>query len=208
MYTLRRRVQASLIIPIVFLIVMTINLIAQDAAYNQAISQGLPINSTAPFDIQVFAVFLGKLVIIYFFTVLFFSVETLIRVFITDKDSPQSLSSALAIKNAPLMQKIRTINSIELAEGTNKITHSVLFQIMMIVLTFFAVTSSDSIIGRGITLGILVQVIIDQALLLKAKQGLSSWFWQFQVRFPIQLHQIYFVLGSILSLLCIFFALR
>jgi hypothetical protein len=207
MYRLGRRAKTSLIIPILFLIVMIVNLIAQEAAYTQAVQQGRG-TSLAPFDSVFFSLFLAKLVVIYIISFLFLSVETLIRIYITDRDSPQSLATAETIRSVPIPKILSAINTIELSEGTNKITHSVLFQLMMLVLAFFAATSSSSILGKGISLAIIVQIIIDQALLLKMKQSLSSWFWQIKASFPLQVHQVYFLVASILSLVCLFIAVR
>ncbi|MDQ3098381.1 MAG: hypothetical protein M3Q44_01395 [bacterium] len=207
MYTLRRRAKTSLIVPLLFLIVMTIIMIYQDSAATQAVNQGVATTAT-PFDPVFFAIFLAKLVLIYIISIFFLSVETLTRIFITDKDSPSSIAAARDLSSVPVKQKIKIINTLELTEGTNKITHSVLFQIMMVALCLFAATSSNSILGRGITLAIVLQIIIDQAILLKAKQDLSSWFWQIKAAFPLQLHQAYFAAASILSLICIYAAIR
>ncbi len=207
MYTLGRRSKISLVVPFVFLILMIIKLIAADLAYNKAVAAGKLVTSPVvdPYNLVFFLV---KLVAIYILSVLFLSVETLVRIYITDKDSPQSVSGAQAIQAASWKDKFKVIRGIEVGMGSNMITHSVLFQLLIIVLCFYASTSSDSVLGKGLTLSIALQLIIDQAILLKNKQSLSSWFWQIKASFPLQVHQIYFAVASVLTILCIFFTLR
>lgn len=191
MYTLSRRAKTSLIVPVLFLVILVFNMLTRQVA-----SQ-----STNSVTNQAIILLLTKLSLIYIVSLIFLSIETVIKIFITDKESPQSVIAAQKIKNASLQNKIAVINSIELSEGTNKITHSVLFQIMMIVLAFFASTNSTSLLGRGVTLSILMQIFVDQAMLLKQKRDLSSWFWQIKATYPLQFHQVYF------SVMCALFAL-
>lgn len=63
-------------------------------------------------------------------------------------------------------------------ERTRLIFHTVLFQAIFLVLTFWVMTSSTSLFGRGIVLAFSLHLVIDQIVGFLEKGELSSWFWQ------------------------------
>ncbi|HSX49244.1 MAG TPA: metal-dependent hydrolase [Candidatus Saccharimonadales bacterium] len=72
------------------------------------------------------------------------------------------------------------------SERTNLILHTVTFQILFVVLSFLVVTSSSSLLGRGLVLAFLLHLLVDEVIDLKQNGNLLNWFRQI----PIQLDKI------------------
>lgn len=87
-------------------------------------------------------------------------------------------------------------------ERRDLIIHTVYFQIIFAVLTFFVVTSSNSLLGRGLVLGFFLHLIVDQFKDLQTVGDLNRWFRGFNVSFDKKTY-IYFILGGT-ALLIIF----
>ncbi len=202
MYTLSRRYKVSLVIPVLFLIQLAITAIVSSQVTVRVGATSPTVSSLGT------ALYLLEVIGVFILSVLFLSCETLIRVYITDKDAPQNQAIAQALKTSSGKNWLSVLNRAELAEGTNKVTHSVLFQLMVLVMCFYASTSSNSVLGKGLALSIMLQTLVDMAILLKNKYDLSSWFWQINARFPLQAHQIYFGVVTFIYLLCVIFSLR
>ncbi|SRR5258708_2592799 len=62
------------------------------------------------------------------------------------------------------------------SERTNLILHTILFQLLFLVLSFLVITSSTSLFGRGLVLAFLLHLFIDEILDLKANGNLLNWF--------------------------------
>lgn len=61
-------------------------------------------------------------------------------------------------------------------ERTKLIFHTAAFQIVFFVLAFFVITSSSSLLGRGIVLGFLLHQAVDQLVDLTGVSSLDTWF--------------------------------
>jgi len=91
---------------------------------------------------------------------------------------PYELSSQRVIymlKNKKFFGAIR-LAFLTRAERSKLIFHSVLFQMVFLVLTFFVLTSSGSIFGRGLVLGFSLHLFSDQINDLRNKGTIQSWF--------------------------------
>ncbi len=60
-------------------------------------------------------------------------------------------------------------------ERVNLILHTVLFQILFLVLSFLVITSSASLLGRGLVLAFLLHLFVDEVLDLKANGNIANW---------------------------------
>ena len=69
------------------------------------------------------------------------------------------------------------------SERTKLIFHTATFQLIFLVLAFFVLTSSGSLMGRGLVLAFFLHLIIDQAVDLATTGSLSNWF----KNFPLEL---------------------
>lgn len=61
------------------------------------------------------------------------------------------------------------------SERTNLILHGAIFQIVFLVLAFLVVTSSGSLLGRGIILAFLLHLTIDQIVDYTTLKNLNNW---------------------------------
>lgn len=88
------------------------------------------------------------------------------------------------------------------AERARLIFHTVLFQAIFFILTFWVLTSSASLFGRGLVLSFALHLAIDQIEEVMNKGSLQSWFWQI----PISLgrKQINVFLGTVIFLVLFF----
>jgi hypothetical protein len=194
MYSLRRRTLTSAIIPAILLSLQIPNIIS----YTTSGVDWLMPTLMALLDIAL----------IYILSVIFFSVETLVRIYVTDRENPWSVEQRAKLKQKDIRASVRSLIQSDMNYPTGRITHSVIFQIMLCFLVFFAVTSSPTVIGSGLALSILLQTLVDQALLLNSKQDLSSWFWQINNSFSRTIHTVYFAVIAIIFLVCLAFAVQ
>lgn len=94
--------------------------------------------------------------------------------------SPQELTSQ---RVNSLVERRDIKRSVELlyetrAERKNLIFHSFYFQIIFLVLTFFVISSSGSVFGRGLVGAFFLHLVVDQWIDLKEIGNLDAWFTQ------------------------------
>lgn len=181
MYSLSRRLQLSLIFPTLLTIRFVVRLMQMQST-RTITQQNLTITVLT---------FILELVITYLLSVLFFSIETLVRTYITDQDSPQSLQIKQELKSASLLGKVGVLAKWDQADTNNRITRSIVFQAALVLFTVYAVTSSNTIVGVGVSLGILLQILVEQIKLLKDNKDISNWFWQIRTIVPRDIQVIY-----------------
>lgn len=61
------------------------------------------------------------------------------------------------------------------------IFHSAYFQLLFLVFAFLVVTSSNNLLGRGLVLGFLLHLLVDQFMDLFEAKNLDRWFRKFIV---------------------------
>ncbi len=92
-------------------------------------------------------------------------------------------------------------------ERGRMIFHSVLFQIILLIVCFFVLTSSASLFGKGLVLGMLLHSLTDQGFEFIKNGEIENWFWQFKEKPGINLQAIYlaviFIVFVVFSLLWI-----
>ena len=91
-------------------------------------------------------------------------------------------------------------------ERVDLIIHSVYFQIIFAVLTFWVLTSSGSLIGRGIVLAFYLHLLVDQFKDYQYQGSVDRWFKNFQDIFD-QTGKIYYLIVATLLLLVFAFFL-
>jgi hypothetical protein len=117
----------------------------------------------------------------------------------------QSPEEPTALKFKQLISKRRFNQSLDLLSVTCQerkqlMAHSVIFQGALVVLTFFALSSTASLFGKGMAIGLFLYSLINQGLKLAREEGLGDWFWQLGIRLSSTGEAFYF-----LSLVVIFF---
>jgi len=133
-----------------------------------------------------------------------FWIGTIIGNFLPDLDhiiyllflEPQDLT---AQRTDFLVNKREFRRAIELlyetrAERKNLIFHTILFQIIMIILTFWMMSSSASVFGKGLSLAFLIHLCVDQLVDLFDTKSLSSWFNFLPFKFEFNQSKLYLIL--------------
>lgn len=90
-------------------------------------------------------------------------------------------------------------------ERVDLVIHSVYFQIIFAVLTFWVLTSSGSLLGRGIVLAFYLHLLIDQYKDYQNQGSVDRWFKNFQDFFDQKGKIYYLIVASLLLLVFAFF---
>ncbi len=72
------------------------------------------------------------------------------------------------------------------SERTNLILHTVLFQLLFLILSFLVISSSANLLGRGLVLAFLLHLLVDEIIDLRQTGNLMNWSKQI----PIQLDKL------------------
>lgn len=121
----------------------------------------------------------------------------------------QAPEAATAVKFRQLSKERRFRETFTLLEETSQerkrlVGHSVIFQIVLVVLAFFAVSSTASYFGKGMVMGMFLYSLVNQGLLLLRGRDLTNWLWQVRIKPSRKGEAIYFL---ILVVLFVFFSL-
>lgn len=102
-------------------------------------------------------------------------IDHVIYVFYLRPNELTSQRVAYEVKKGDLMTSWNVLSETR-NERTNLIFHTVLFQILFILLSFLVVTSGSSLVGKGLVISFLLHLLVDQFLDLKQTGGISNWF--------------------------------
>ncbi len=86
------------------------------------------------------------------------------------------------------------------SERNKLIFHTAPFQVLMTILCFLVVTSSNSLLGMGLALTFLLHLLVDQVLDLADQKNLANWFYQTPINLDIKKASLYWGVG-VLALL-------
>lgn len=91
---------------------------------------------------------------------------------------PHELTSQRAVRMMSRGQLFSTFSLLAgtRAERTQLIFHTAMFQIIFAVFTFFVVTSSNSLLGRGLVLAFSLHLLVDQYLDFQQLDSINHWF--------------------------------
>ncbi|KKS77848.1 MAG: hypothetical protein UV74_C0002G0074 [Candidatus Woesebacteria bacterium GW2011_GWB1_43_14] len=141
-------------------------------------------------------------------TYLWFVVGSLIGTIIPDVDHfiyvkflrPHELTSQRADLMMQNSEYKRTINLLSQTRSERKqlIFHSGLFQMVFTILAFYVISSSDSLLGRGIVLSFLLHLLVDQYIDYKETGNVNNWFWQLKIIFDKQRTIAYLVVNLVI----------
>ncbi len=82
------------------------------------------------------------------------------------------------------------------SERKHLIFHTALFQIIFMTLTFLVLTSSGSVLGRGLVLAFALHLLVDQMLDFFQLDNLDNWFYQLNI-FPAKEKALFYWLAMI-----------
>lgn len=89
-------------------------------------------------------------------------------------------------------------------ERKNLIFHSVYFQIIFLILTFFVMTSSGSMFAKGIVLAFSIHLIADQMMDFIEVDNINLWFEKVNLKLDKEKQVIYWVANIILLMIIAF----
>lgn len=106
-----------------------------------------------------------------------------------------------------LLQKREVKRSVELLyetrnERSGLVFHSVFFQLIFLILTFWMITSSGSIFGKGLALSFALHLAIDQIMDLSDLNNFDNWLKNSPISMDLQQSKIYCLVTVVL--LCFF----
>lgn len=86
---------------------------------------------------------------------------------------------------------------------TKLIFHTVLFQLIFVVLAFWVVSSSGNIFGRGLVLGFLFHLVVDEFVDFMETGSIATWIRDFPLKITFEKEQqtLYFMGNLLLVLL-------
>jgi len=90
-------------------------------------------------------------------------------------------------------------------ERVDLVIHSVYFQIIFTVLTFWVLTSSGSLLGRGIVIAFYLHLLVDQFKDYQYQGSVDRWFKNFQEIFDQKGKIYYLIIATLLLLVFAFF---
>jgi len=83
-------------------------------------------------------------------------------------------------------------------ERKKLIFHSILFQLILLVMVFFVLSSSAGLIGKGLVLVLFLQTLRNQFEEFLKTGQMDSWFWQLQLDLPNNFQALYLLLMFLL----------
>jgi hypothetical protein len=85
-------------------------------------------------------------------------------------------------------------------ERSKLIFHTAYFQIIFLILTFFVITSSGSLFGRGLVLAFSLHLLIEELSDFMDRRDITSWFREIPFEMNYDKIKVY-ILGNVLILL-------
>ena len=83
-------------------------------------------------------------------------------------------------------------------ERTQLIFHTILFQLIFLILTFWIMTSSGSFFGKGLVLSFSLHLLVDQLVDLNDLKSFDNWVKNFPIKFDLKQAKIYFAFFAFL----------
>lgn len=84
-------------------------------------------------------------------------------------------------------------------ERNNLIFHTIFFQIIFLILTFWVMTSSGSLIGRGLVLSFALHLSVDQIVDLTEMKSFDNWTKMSPLNLTFEKSKIYWIVGAIIT---------
>jgi hypothetical protein len=84
------------------------------------------------------------------------------------------------------------------SERRGLVFHTIFFQVIFLVLTFWIMTSSSSLFGKGLVLSFALHLSIDQLVDLTEMKVLSNWTKDLPINLDLKNSKIYWLAGILL----------
>lgn len=116
----------------------------------------------------------------------------------TQGQTPQSVNPASDPSVNPL--ETQMVNEVGINPSRGFIFHSALFQSIFLIFAFFIVTSSGSLLGRGIVLGFMLHLVMSQTVTIMEKGDVGVWYRNFPITLSAR-QKTYYYWGNVVLLL-------
>jgi hypothetical protein len=96
-----------------------------------------------------------------------------------DSEVSKNIRNMISIRNLISIKKIRGLITYvnETREQREKlIIHTAYFQVVFMILTFYVLSSSGSMFGRGLVYGFSLKLLLGQVLQYLEKKEITNWF--------------------------------
>lgn len=87
------------------------------------------------------------------------------------------------------------------SERSNLIFHTIFFQVIFLILTFWMLSSSGSLIGKGLVLAFALHLSIDQLIDLTGMGNLSNWMKYLPFKLDEDRERLYWFASTLLLLI-------
>ena len=89
-------------------------------------------------------------------------------------------------------------------ERKRTVFHSAFFQMIFLVAVLFVLTSSGSFLGKGLVMGLFLQMLVVQGRELQTEGKMDRWFWQLRTIPSPRIQKLYFgIVAGVFLLLTI-----
>lgn len=152
------------------------------------------------FDLVVITYWLGGII-----GTLLPDLDQLVYVYFMRPKDPVSIQAANIFGQRDIRKAISYLA--ETREGRSKLVfHTAQFQVFFLIFAFLVVSSTGSLLGRGIVLGFALHLLIDQVIDYMETGSLNNWFRQipFRLEERQKVYWVYFMLLMILLLAFIY----
>jgi len=116
---------------------------------------------------------------------------------------PQELTSQRATRLMASGNIGRTMSLLAETRGERKhlVFHTATFQMIFIVFAFLIISSSNSLLGRGLVLGFGIHLLIDQLVDIVETESLDNWFDQIKITVNKERALVYWFVNMFIILL-------
>jgi len=114
--------------------------------------------------------------------------------------SEESKNIRSLIKPKKFWELVRYVNATK-DQREKLIIHTAYFQIVLIFLTFYILTSSGSLFGRGIVYGFSLALLADEMLIYVKNRNLDSWFRDAPVKMDSQKTEVFLYVNGLAFLI-------
>lgn len=128
-------------------------------------------------------------------------IDHLIYVYVLKPEEPTSQEVSTLISKRDLKKSVVLLATTR-SERSELIFHTAHFQILFLIFAFLVITSSGSLLGRGLVLAFALHLLVDGAVDLIETQNLANWFKKLPV--TLDQEQIRWYLVANIAVLLIF----
>lgn len=147
------------------------------------------------FDTRVVIFWLGGI-----FGILLPYLDYLVYIYFLYPSADISVRSSLLIKQRDFKQLSSVLFTDE-GRKIRKIFHTVHFYVIFLVLSLLILTSSSSIFGRGLVLGFVIHLYIEQVYDFMEKGSLDNWFEKIDIKLDREQQLWYLGFNAVLLLI-------